>query len=332
MNLMLQPEVKPSSTLISYTDKQVLIGSCFSDNIGAKLQEAKFQTLFNPTGIVFDPISLARHLSDYAINKQYGEEDVFQQNELWHSWQHHSDFSTTSQEQTINGINAAIRATHHYLQSTGFLFITLGTAFSYQLRENYLSVANCHKAPKEWFDKKLLSVSDITEALREGMNAVRKLNPSIKIVLTVSPVKHLRDGIIENNRSKARLIEAVHQLSETESNCSYFPAYELVTDVLRDYRFYAKDMAHPSEQAIQFVFEHFCGTFLAKETQQLMQEVLQIVAAKNHRPLHPDTQAHQQFLKTFLAKATAMKAILPMIDWEEMIHYFGNTNGTPKHI
>ncbi|MES2559232.1 MAG: GSCFA domain-containing protein [Bacteroidota bacterium] len=324
MNLMLNLEPKPFPKPISYTDKVLLLGSCFSDNIGTKLQQAKFQVLFNPTGIVFDPLSVVKHLEDYATNKRYTAEECFQHNELWHSWFHHSDFSTTSPLQTQKGINEAIQQAHQQLQVASHVFITLGTAFCYELKANGLAVANCHKVPKEKFDKKLLSVTEIVNSLQQGITAVRILNPLIEIVFTVSPVKHIRDGIIENNRSKARLIEAAHRLTEMETNCSYFPAYELVTDVLRDYRFYATDMAHPNEQAIDFVFEHFCETYLNKETTLLMQEVIQIGAAKNHRALHPDTLTHQQFLKTFLAKTNNLKTRLPMLDWEaEMTHFSG---------
>lgn len=325
MNLMLHLEPTPSSQNISYAEKVLLVGSCFADNMGNKLQQAKFQVLFNPTGIVFDPLSVAKHLEDFATNKQYSADELFQHNELWFSWYHHSDFSTIDNIQTQKRINDALQQTHTYLQSTAHVFITLGTAFSYQLKDENIPVANCHKVPQSRFDKKLLSVTEITEALQKGIAAVRKLNPDVEVVFTVSPVKHIRDGIIENNRSKARLIESVHRLTGTISHCSYFPAYELVTDVLRDYRFYATDMAHPNEQAIEFVFNHFCETYFSKETQQLMRQVQQIVTAKNHRSLHPDTLAHQQFMKLFLEKTTALKMTLPMLDWEEEIRFFSPT-------
>lgn len=326
MNLMLNIAPKPANKTISYADKVLLLGSCFSDNIGNKLQQAKFQVLFNPTGIVFDPLSVARHLGDYAANKQYSAIDLFQHHELWRSWYHHSYFSGTNREETQQQINDAIQRAHEQLQSASYLFITLGTAYAYRLKEQQIAVANCHKVPQERFDKKLLTVDEITEALQLALTEVRKLNPTIEVILTVSPVKHIRDGVVENNRSKARLIEAVYQLTEIELHCSYFPAYELVTDVLRDYRFYTTDMAHPNEQAIQFVFDHFCETYLSKETQQLMQEVQQIVTAKNHRTLHADTKAHQQFLKTFLEKTNAMKGVLPMLDWAEEMGYFSSAS------
>ena len=322
MNLMFELEPQPASRGLSYEDTVLMVGSCFSDNIGSKLAEAKFRVLHNPTGIVFDPISLGRHLKDYAASNQYNKRDLVLQGELWHSWYHHSDCSSTSQEQTLTSINTKIIAANQHLQSASFLFITLGTAYTYKHIESNRDVANCHKVAKDQFSKRLLTAADIVNSLTEAIQAVRNVNPEIHITVTVSPVKHVRDGIIENNRSKARLIEAAHQLCATNAQCSYFPAFELVNDVLRDYRFYAPDMAHPNEQSIQFVFEHFCKTYLQKQTQELMQEVMQVITAKQHRPLHPNTQAHQQFMKTFLAKTLALQQNVPCLNWDEEIAYF----------
>ncbi len=322
MNLMLSLEPQSANRKIAYHDRLLLIGSCFSDNIGAKLLEAKFNLLYNPSGIVFDPLSLATHLMDYATHKQYALTDLFALNELWHSWLHHSDFSNPEQSQTLKQINQAISASHQQLKAASHLFMTLGTAYSYELVEQKMPVANCHKAPKNWFEKKLLSVDEMALALQKSIGEVKKLNPGIEIIFTVSPVKHIRDGIIENNRSKARLLEVVHQLVNDTQHCSYFPAYEWVNDVLRDYRFYASDMVHPNEQAVAFVFEQFCNTYFSPETQQLLNEVLQIVAAKKHKPLHPTSNAHQQFLRTFLARTQILEEKMPTLDFKEEIKYF----------
>jgi hypothetical protein len=326
MNLMLTLDPQPAKQSIVYEDKLMLMGSCFSDHIGAKLLEAKFQALYNPTGIVYDPISLAQHLSVIINGKSFESSDLFQHNELWHSWLFHSDFSSTNQEETLNRINEAIVSAASQLKSATYLFMTLGSAYAYVLKDKQVPVANCHKAPKEWFDKILLGVEEMVSALQKSIRELKAINPKIQIVFTVSPVKHIRDGIVENNRSKARLIELAHTLSEQEINCSYFPAFELVTDVLRDYRFYATDMAHPNVQAVDFVFDFFCQTYFTKQTQQLMQEVLQIVSAKNHRPLHANTKAHQQFLKTFLEKTEVMKTKFPKLDWTEEERYFNEAS------
>ncbi len=324
MNLMLSLDPQLAKKNITYHDKLLLIGSCFSDNIGAKLREAKFNVLYNPAGIVFDPLSLATHLIDYSTQKQYGEADLFEDNGLWHSWYHHSDFSSPQKEQTLGLINKAIDTAHRQLQSASHLFITLGTAFSYNLIEQKIAVANCHKAPKSWFEKRLPEIGEMVVALQKGIDAVQLLNPGIEIVFTVSPVKHIRDGIVENSRSKARLLEVVHELAGNRANCSYFPAYEWVNDVLRDYRFYAADMVHPNEQAVGFIFEQFSKSFFNGETLRLMNEVLQIVSARKHKPLHADTPAHLQFLKTFRAKTAALKSVLPVLDMDEELEYFSN--------
>lgn len=325
MNLMLSLDPQLAKKTITYNDKLLLVGSCFSDNIGMKLQEAKFSTLFNPTGIVFDPLSLATHLTDYATQKQYGETDLVEYDGLWHSWLHHSDFSCEQKQQTLALINEAIVAAHQQLQSASHLFITLGTAFSYQLIERQIAVANCHKAPKSWFQKQLLEIDEMVDALQKSINAVTQLTPGIQIIFTVSPVKHIRDGIVENNRSKARLLEVAHRLVHNHANCSYFPAYEWINDVLRDYRFYTADMAHPNDQAIAFVFEQFGKSYFSTETLRLMNEVLQIVSARKHKPLHATTHAHQQFLKTFHAKTTALKSEWTMLNFDEEIKYFGDS-------
>jgi hypothetical protein len=322
MNLMLTLDPQPAKQSIGYEDKLMLLGSCFSDHIGAKLLEAKFQTLFNPTGIVYDPISLAQHLSAITNGKSFEASDLFQHNELWHSWLFHSDFSSTEQQETLKLMNEAILLSASQITSASYLFLTLGSAYGYVLKDKQVPVANCHKAPKEWFDKKLFGIEEMVSVLQKSITELRRINPNIQIVFTVSPVKHIRDGVVENNRSKARLLEVAHTLSEQENDCSYFPAYELVTDVLRDYRFYAPDMAHPNAQAVDWVFDFFCQTYFAKPTQQLKQEVLQVVSAKNHRPLHATTKAHQQFLKTFLAKTELLKLKLPGLNWEEEETYF----------
>ncbi len=307
-----------------YSDGIVLIGSCFSDHIGARLQEAKFDTCYNPTGIVFDPLSVAHHLDDFANHKQYEPSELFQPDELWVSWFHHSDFSSITPEETCRNINEAIQLGAAKLKSASYLFITLGTAYSYLLKSKQLAVANNHKAPGDWFEKRLLSIDEIVQTLQKSIHHVKTVNANIEVVFTVSPVKHVRDGIIENSRSKARLLESAHQLATLESNCSYFPAYELVNDILRDHRFYAPDLAHPNQQSIQFVFDFFCKTYFSNTTQQQMQQVMQIVQAKYHRPLHPETKAHREFLKIFRAKTETIKAKLPGLDWSEEEKYFGS--------
>ena len=318
MNWMLPYQTEPFEPKVSYPQHILMMGSCFSENIGQKLAEAKFKVLPNPMGIVFDPLSLARHLADVTNGKVYTDADLFEYNELWSSWNHHSNFSQPTATQTLEAINTAITQTRAWLKQTSHVFITLGTAYHYRLQATYQAVANNHKAPAAWFTKHLLSIEEMVQVLNGAITDLKQQFPQIQVVVTVSPVKHLRDGLIENSRSKARLLEVAHQLNDT----LYFPAYELVNEVLRDYRFYTPDMAHPNEQAILFVFEQFYQSWMTAETLQLMGEVKQIVSARNHKVLHPGTQAHQKFKQQLLAQTLALQAKLPMLNWEEELRYF----------
>ncbi len=327
MNWMLSLDMKPLEPQVNYNRAVLLMGSCFSENMGRKLAEAKFKAVYNPTGIVFDPLSVARHLTDIATGKQYTRTDLFHHNELWHSWNHHSVFSSMDPEQTLASINKSITETRALLQQASHVFITLGTAYQYKLTETGQAVANNHKAPGHWFTKHLLSIEEMTIALQEAIQLLKQNFPELHVVVTVSPVKHIRDGIVENSLSKARLLEVAHQLEDV----MYFPSYELVTDVLRDYRFYAPDMAHPNEQATQFVFDQFCEVWMSPETRFLMGEVKQVVMARRHTILHPHTKAHQQFKATMLTKIQALQTSLPMLNWDEELGYFKALDAGGSH-
>lgn len=316
MKLMLTLESKPAKTKISYDAPIVFIGSCFSDNMGGLLAKAKFPVCYNVTGIAFDPLSIGMQLTRAIQMDESKESELVFMDELWHSWFYHSKLSASTKDQVLENIQKANQQLNQTLSQASHLFITLGTSFSYVLSKEQLHVANCHKAPKSFFEKKLLSITEMVGQLKETMQLVRAFNPTIEIVITVSPVKHLRDGIEANNRSKARLIEVANQLSDEIDYCTYFPAYELVTEVLRDYRFYAKDLAHPNELAIDEVFDFFCQTYLDKTTQQQMNEIMHLVNALQHKPLHPNSLSHQQFLKQQLEHLKILLVKFPQLDWE----------------
>jgi hypothetical protein len=324
MKLMLDIHIPSPEKKISYNDHILLIGSCFTGNVGKSLQEAKFSALHNPTGILFDPLSAIKHLNDYLEKRIYTSADLFHHNELYSSWHHHTEFSYTSETRSLEKINDAVKKGSEFLNKSTWLIVTLGTAYSYQLRENALPVANCHKAPSQWFDKKLLSADEIVTAFSPLLEKLRTNKPQLNVVFTISPVRHVRDGVIENSRSKARLIEAVHSIVERNDQCIYFPAYELVLDVLRDYRFYDVDLVHPNYIATQFVFNTFCDHYLDLKASELAEDVKKIRAAYHHRPMHPDTQQHKQFLRTHLDKARKLQEKLPMLDWKKELSYFGS--------
>lgn len=307
---------------ISYTDKIFFLGSCFSEEIGNKLQELKFDVLQNPNGILYDPKSVSEAIFSYIRNKIYKEEDLFQLNGLWHSWKHHSFFSGIKKMEVLEKINASQSCAHSFLKESKCLIITLGTAFNYRLKDNQLNVVNCHKAPSNFFEKKLLSTEEITQQLLITISALEQFNPEIKIIFTISPVKHLRDGVIENSRSKSRLIEAVHSIAEQKENAFYFPSYELVTDVLRDYRFYKSDLVHPNETAINYVFEKFCSSFLKEESKKIMEEIKKILTAVNHKPFLKESEAHQNFIAGQIENIKKIESKYPSINLSKEKKYF----------
>jgi len=334
MDFMTNIDIKKLSKPISYQDKILLIGSCFTEHIGNALEAAKFSVLQNPNGILFDPASVCKSLVSYIDNKQYNEADLFQLNEVWNSWQHHSRFSNINSKEAVRIINASQQRAHAFLKEASWIIITLGSSFSYRLTDlagtsnvtpeggDFAGVANCHRAPSQWFNKHMLSIEETVAMLDNCYHRLLQFNPGLNIIFTVSPVRHLRDGVVDNNRSKARLIESVHHMVNKFSKLHYFPAYELVIDVLRDYRFYDIDMAHPNYMATEFVLEKFAASCIDESSQALMQELRKITIAKNHKAFQPETKAHQQFLVNHLEKVKALQEKYPFLDLREEMDYF----------
>ena len=320
---MLDIKFEPLSSSITYRDKILMLGSCFSEEIGTRLQDIKFQVLQNPNGILYDPLSICSAITSWIENKPGNLNDLFLMNELWNSWQHHSRFSGTSKEEVGINISNAVAYAHKFIKEASWLFITPGTASNYELMESKLAVANCHKAPAAMFHKKMLEVSSIVSMFKRTLDQLFSFNPAIHVIFTVSPVRYLKDGLPQNNRSKGRLIESIHLLCEEYSNVNYFPAYELVIDVLRDHRFYSTDLVHPNAQAADFVFDQLIDHALSKTDMGILSEIRPLVMARKHRPLHTGTQGYQQFQKAQLLKAQALKILYPYIDLSEEIAFFG---------
>ena len=321
---MLDIDIKSAVKKITYSDNIFLIGSCFTDHIGRRLDDLKFSVLQNPNGILFDPVSVGKSLSSYIENKQYEKADLFYLHELWQSWNHHSMFSGMVAEEVIDNINHSQSKAHDHLKKSNWLIITLGSSFSYRLIENQQPVANCHRAPAATFNKHLLSLEETVQALELNIDKLKIFNPELKIILTISPVRHIRDGVVENNRSKARLIEAVHYLVEKYTHAYYFPAYELVIDVLRDYRFYDIDLVHPNYAATEFVFNKFEQSFIAVEAQVFMEEIKKINNGYKHKPFQPKTKSHKLFLENTLHHVKSLQERLPQLDFSKEISYFSN--------
>lgn len=308
---------------IRYPHKILLTGSCFTEHIGLHLSDMKFDILQNPNGIVFDPLSVASSLISYLEPAIYTSEDLFFHNELWQSWKHHGLYSGTDRQSVLSHINNSQKAAHFFLKQADWLIITLGSAFTYVLKEQNKPVANCHRAPAGWFTKKLQPVENMLAVLDEALHRLFTFNPVIKIVFTISPVRHIRDGVIENNRSKARLIEVTHQLVSKFNRVYYFPAYELVIDVLRDYRFYDKDLVHPNYMATNYVLENFMEHYMNPETRVLAEEIRKLQISYKHRALHPDTDAHRRFLQEQYTMTLELAEKYPFLDFNPELLHFG---------
>ncbi len=322
MRLTLDLEIPALPEPVAYSDKLLLTGSCFTEHIAERLSQHKFRVLSNPHGILFNPLSVAFSLDSYVVEKKYVHEDLFQLNELWNSWDHHTRFSDIDATAALERINQSQTQAARMVREAGWIMITLGSAFQYRLKDSGRPVANNHRAPAQWFEKDLLSIGTIVEALSATISSIQGLNPKAKFLFTISPVRHIRDGVIDNNRSKARLIEAVHELCAAFSKVYYFPAYELVIDVLRDYRFYDVDFVHPNYLATQVVWERFAAACIDPREKMLMEQVQEIMTARSHRPRFPGTEAHQKFRERYREKIRGLMEEHPGIDLSEELKYF----------
>lgn len=318
---------KRSEYPISYSDSVFLIGSCFSENIGAKLNTHLFKVFENPHGILFNPVSVAQSLSDCIHNKQYTEADLFQLNEVWNSWHHHSRFSGITANDALGKINNSITNAHAFLKTANHIVITLGSAWVYQLNNQSPNnlvkvVANNHKAPAGWFDKKLMKPEELVQLLKSMVQGLLQFNPNLKIIFTISPVRHLREGLVENNRSKAVLIHAVHEIVDSSTSVAYFPSYEYVIDDLRDYRFYAEDLVHPNYAASNYVWEKLVETYMDEETQNIMKQVAELQLAMQHKPFFAGSTQHKEFLQNCIVKTKRLLNLYPYLALTDHLHFF----------
>lgn len=293
---------------IDYHSKILLIGSCFSENIGDKFNYFKFRSLQNPFGILYHPKAIEKLFLNAINEKVYDESDVFYHNEQWHSFDAHSDLSSTSKEDLIGNLNGAVNQTYQQINGASHIIITLGTAWTYRFIESDAIVANCHKVPQKKFLKEIQSVNSIAESIEAIIELVKSLNPEVSILFTVSPVRHLKDGFVENTQSKSHLITAVHQVVEPRKNLYYFPSYEIMMDELRDYRFYAEDMLHPNDIAISYIWEYFKTTWISDEADKTMKQVDAIQKAIKHKPFNPESEQYKVLLEQLEERKKELKA------------------------
>jgi hypothetical protein len=311
-----------SADKVQHQQSILLIGSCFTEHFEKRLGDLKFDCHANPFGIVFNPLSMAAALERIIDHKFFTEADVMEHNESWFSLETHTSLTAFSKTELLKRLNAIVKEWHERLKKANWLIITFGSAFYYEHHESGLTVANCHKLPAKAFIKKLAEPSMIDLTYHIVFEKLSRFNPSLKVLLTVSPVKHLRDGVIENNLSKSVLTYSAHTLIKQHAHSSYFPSYELVNDDLRDYRFYEADMAHPNKQAIDYVWQKFSGTYFDPGTQALLEKIGELTTAANHRPLRADTKAHSAFRAAQLQKCMDLKNRFPYLDLEKEIQHF----------
>ncbi|MDZ4148014.1 MAG: GSCFA domain-containing protein [Flavobacteriaceae bacterium] len=318
MNFNTKIQLSSSPHPIDYHSKIICLGSCFAVNIGLKFNYFKFENTVNPFGILFHPLAIEKLISKAINQDSITKKDLFFHNEQWHSFDVHSALSQTDESQFLVHLNRLLTKTRTEIKTATHLFITLGTAWVYRHLESDEIVANCHKIPQKAFRKELLSVEQIQLSLISILHQIRSINPNVKVIFTVSPVRHLKDGFVENQRSKAHLITALHQTTDTSSNgnwgeATYFPAYEIVMDELRDYRFYAEDMIHPNQIAIDYIWKRFRETQISPTAYPVMNEVENIQKALAHKPFDIHSSKHQQFLSDLNKQITVLKEQFPIM-------------------
>lgn len=290
--------------------KLLSLGSCFSDNIGNRLSELWFDIAVNPFGVLFNPISIANLIERSLDSKYFTADEIQERDGIYFLFDTHSNLASTNAHETLKKANEQLDRTKEYILKSDLIILTFGTAFYYELKEESKVVGNCHKMPGGLFDRKKVQSSKIVSIYSDLIDRIKELNPKVNFLFTVSPIRHSRDGFIENNRSKAELILAVEQICEAESKAFYFPAYEIQMDELRDYRFYAEDLNHPNKLAIDHIFTRFTSSLLDQSNLNLIEEIRKINIQEQHKPLFPDSSATLKALEKLKQKKAELQALI----------------------
>ena len=290
-------EIPVSKEKISYEDKIMTLGSCFAQNIGKKMEEVWFDTIINPFGVLYNPVSIQKSIELLIENKTFTENDLFDYRGLWQSFSQSSLFSDITAEKCLIKINERYIPARDFLKKTDFLLITFGTSWVFEEKKTGNIVSNCHKLPANDFVRRRLTVEEIVSLYTKLFAKLRELFPKLKLVFSVSPIRHWKDGAHENNVSKSILLLAIEQLQKQFENVEYFPAYEIQMDELRDYRFYASDMFHPSDVAVDYIWKRFSETYFDNKTLKIKKELEQLYADLSHRPLQPNSEEFLLFQK-----------------------------------
>lgn len=311
-----------AKTKISYSSPVMFIGSCFTENIGNKAAALKINCDINPFGIVYNPVSVKNCFDFITGQRNFDESCFYFHNEQWHSHFHHSRFSHSDKDLFIEGISTRINQSTEVIKSSSHIFITLGTAWVFRHKESGQIVSNCHKLPANSFDRLLIKHDDICNNVQQVINQIRELNQSAEVCFTVSPIRHWKDGAVENTHSKSLLFVAIHELVMKNSNCFYFPSYEIVMDDLRDYRFYEDDMLHVNESGINYIWEKFSDCYFDKSTLALQKEIKKIITAREHRLMGDGREQIKSFAEATLKTINLVKVKLPMLNFNDEINHF----------
>ena len=318
MDLYTSVELPGGLPRLRHDHRLLLLGSCFAAHIGARLADAKFRCDVNPYGALYNPLSVSAALREIVLGKVYGGEDLFRHGGCWHSPMHHGDFSAPSAEEALEKINGRIARAHEGIFRADRLLLTFGTAWVYEQRQTGRIVGNCHKLPDGEFVRRRLTVDEIVADYTSLLSGLLARNGGLQVVFTVSPIRHVRDGLHANQLSKAVLLLAVDRLCQAfPRHVSYFPAYELLLDELRDYRFYAEDMVHPSGVAVRYVWERFAAACFEEETMRIVEQCEDIRKALAHKPFRPESEEYKRFLGQIVLKIDQLNGKYPYLDFEK---------------
>ncbi|MDR3285993.1 MAG: GSCFA domain-containing protein [Prevotellaceae bacterium] len=323
MNLQTEIDIKPFAQKLSHHNKILMLGSCFSNNIGERLLAAKFDICINPFGVIYNPASIANSVKLLIENTKIGEDNLLLHNGLYYNFAYHTSFSDIEKQNALSRMNAALQQGSYYIKNAETIIITFGTADAYKHKKRDEIVANCHKIPACEFEKITLTIDEIIEFTNETIKNIKAINGDANFIFTVSPIRHLSNGAHENQLSKARLLLAVDEICKAHDFCRYFPAYEIMTDELRDYRFYAYDLLHPSTLAIDCIWQKFNYAAISNESQKIIDEIKKISVAKAHKTFNPHTDEHRNFLKTYFEKTRQLQEKYPFLNLREELEYFG---------
>ena len=324
MDLRTKINIEDSPFKISYNSGVMFIGSCFASSIGEQMELGRMPVMINPAGAVFNPVSVCNTVGNIISGKEFVKEDLCFYNGTWLSFYHYTDFSSENHNLVLEKINKRAVESIAFLRNASFLFITLGTARVYKLKETGEIVSNCHKLPSSYFENSLLTVDYIVKLFSDQLDLLQSMFPKLKVVFTISPVRHWKDGAHGNQVSKSVLFLAVEELLKHSVSPGYFPAYELLMDDLRDYRFYADDMLHPSDLAKKYIWEAFSESYIEKGTMNIYSEVTKITKACKHRFNTESRSKKREFAERMQRQISEIEVKVSGIDLSNEKEYFQN--------